>query len=93
MNAEIISVGTELLLGQILNTDARFISEQLASAGINLFYTTVVGDNAKRLKEAAKQAFARAELVIFTGGLGPTGDDLTKETVSEYFGLKTVCDE
>ena len=93
MNAEIISVGTELLLGQILNTDARFISEQLASTGINLFYTTVVGDNAKRLKEAAKQAFARAELVIFTGGLGPTGDDLTKETVSEYFGLKTVCDE
>lgn len=93
MNAEIISVGTELLLGQILNTDARFISEQLASAGINLFYTTVVGDNANRLKEAAKQAFARAELVIFTGGLGPTGDDLTKETVSEYFGLKTVCDE
>ncbi len=93
MNAEIISVGTELLLGQILNTDAKFISEQLATAGINLFYTTVVGDNAQRLKEAAKQAFARAELVIFTGGLGPTGDDLTKETVSEYFGLKTVCDE
>lgn len=93
MNAEIISVGTELLLGQILNTNAKFISEQLASAGINLFYTTVVGDNAERLTDASKQAFSRADLVIFTGGLGPTGDDITKETVSEYFGLKTVCDE
>lgn len=93
MNAEIISVGTELLLGQIVNTDARFIAEQLASAGINLFYTTVVGDNAERLKNATETAFLRAELVIFTGGLGPTCDDITKETVSEYFGLKTVCDE
>ncbi len=93
MKAEIISVGTELLLGQIVNTDAKFIAEELASAGINLFYTTVVGDNAERLKNAVELAFERAELVIFTGGLGPTCDDITKETVSEYFGLETVCDE
>lgn len=93
MNAEIISVGTELLLGQIVNTDAKFIAEELASAGINLFYTTVVGDNAERLKNAVDIAFSRAELVIFTGGLGPTCDDITKETVAEYFGLETVCDE
>lgn len=93
MNAEIISVGTELLLGQIVNTDAKFIAEELASAGINLFYTTVVGDNAERLKNAVDIAFSRAELVIFTGGLGPTCDDITKETAAEYFGLETVCDE
>lgn len=93
MNAEIISVGTELLLGQIVNTNAAYIAKQLASVGINLYRTTVVGDNAERLIKAAKEAFSRTELVIFTGGLGPTNDDITKETVAEYFGLELICDE
>ncbi len=93
MNFEIISVGTELLLGQIVNTNARDISQMLSELGMNLYYTTVVGDNPDRLKAALQLAASRADGVILTGGLGPTGDDLTKETVAEFCGLPCVMHE
>lgn len=92
MNAEIIAVGSELLLGQIANTNAQFISKQLALLGIDVYYHTVVGDNAERLDEAIRHAETRADLLIFTGGLGPTEDDLTKETVAKRLGRKLVLD-
>ncbi len=93
MNFEILSVGTELLLGQIVNTNARDISQMLSELGMNVYYTTVVGDNPNRLKDALKTAANRADGVILTGGLGPTKDDLTKETVAEYCGLSCVMHE
>ena len=80
-HAEIIAVGTELLLGNIANTDAQELSQALASVGVDVLYHTVVGDNPQRLEEAVAIARKRADLLIFTGGLGPTYDDLTKETV------------
>lgn len=92
MNAEIIAVGSELLLGQITNTNARFISNQLSELGINVFYHTVVGDNAKRLEEAIRIAESRADLIIFSGGLGPTKDDLTKETIARHLGVALEID-
>ncbi|MBE7047805.1 MAG: competence/damage-inducible protein A [Ruminococcaceae bacterium] len=93
MKAEIIAVGTELLVGDIVNTNAQFIARELFSLGIDVFYQTVVGDNPKRLTEAIEHAFSRADLVIFSGGLGPTEDDLTKETVSAYFGVPLLFHE
>ena len=93
MNAEIISVGTELLMGQILNTNARYISGRLADLGINLYYHITVGDNHDRLKDSIKTGFSRSDILIFTGGLGPTEDDLTKETIADYFGLELVIYE
>ncbi|MDX9872710.1 MAG: competence/damage-inducible protein A [Clostridia bacterium] len=84
MNAEIVAVGTEILLGQILNSNAKYISEKLAELGIDVFYHTSVGDNRHRLTEAVRIAHDRSDLVILTGGLGPTGDDLTKETLAEF---------
>lgn len=93
MNAEILAIGTELLLGDILNTNAQFISKQLASLGIGVYYQTVVGDNPDRILTAFKNAFERADLVITTGGLGPTDDDLTKEMAAKYFGREMVLDE
>lgn len=93
MNAEIIAVGSELLLGQIANTNAKFISSQLSELGINVFYHTVVGDNASRLVETIKIAEQRADLIIFSGGLGPTKDDLTKETIAKHLGKELVIDE
>lgn len=93
MNAEIIAVGSELLLGQIVNTNARFLSTQLANIGVNVFYHTVVGDNPERLKGAIEIAEARTDLIIFTGGLGPTKDDLTKETIASHLGRGLVHDE
>jgi len=75
MNAEIISVGSELLLGQIVNTNAQFLSRHLAEMGVNVFYQTVVGDNSDRLLSTIQKAEERADLIIFTGGLGPTHDD------------------
>ncbi|QCR31870.1 competence/damage-inducible protein A [Lysinibacillus sp. SGAir0095] len=93
MNAEIIAVGSELLLGQIANTNAKFISTQLSELGINVFYHTVVGDNAARLKSAIEIAESRADLIIFSGGLGPTKDDLTKETIAAHLGLPLVMDD
>ena len=92
MIAEIISVGTELLLGQIVNTDATFIAKRLAEVGINSYYQTVVGDNPVRLAEALKIAEERSQLLILTGGLGPTQDDVTKETVADYLDEELVMD-
>lgn len=85
-NAEIISVGTELLLGNILNTDAQFLSQELSELGINVYYQTVVGDNPERLRLAVEMARRRADILITTGGLGPTCDDLTKQTLAQAFG-------
>jgi len=93
MIAEIISVGTELLLGQIVNTDAQFISQQLSELGIDVYNITTVGDNDKRLKEAVALALTRADIIITSGGLGPTEDDLTKQTISDYLGLELVLDK
>ncbi len=93
MKAEIIAVGTELLLGDILNTNARFIARQLAELGITLQYQTVVGDNEQRLSEALDIAFNRADIIITSGGLGPTDDDITKETAAKYFNKEMVLDE
>ena len=80
--AEILCVGTELLLGDIVNTNAAYLSQRLAELGIHVYRHTVVGDNPERLKHALSAAFAEADLVITSGGLGPTYDDLTKETVA-----------
>ena len=85
--AEILCVGTELLLGDIVNTNAAYLSRKLAELGIHVYRHTAVGDNPKRLSHALEAAFAEADLVITSGGLGPTYDDLTKETVAAYFGL------
>ncbi|MCC8156512.1 MAG: competence/damage-inducible protein A [Oscillospiraceae bacterium] len=93
MNAEIISVGTELLLGNIVNTDARDLSIALSELGINVYWQTVVGDNPERLRAALAVARSRAGLIITTGGLGPTCDDLTKQTVAETFGAQLYFDE
>ena len=93
MNAEIITVGSELLLGQILNTNAKFISSHLARLGVNVYYQTVVGDNPERLKNALQIAQNRSDLIIFSGGLGPTKDDLTKETLAQVLDVHLVYDE
>ena len=90
LTAEIICVGTELLMGQVLNTNERFIASHLTEAGIALNHSSVVGDNPKRLKDSLNLAKTRADIIIMTGGLGPTDDDLTKETVAETFGKKLV---
>ena len=93
MNFEIISIGTELLLGQIVNTNARDISQLLSELGMNVYYTTVVGDNPERLSEALEIAAGRADGIITTGGLSPTKDDLSKETIARFCGLKCVTHE
>lgn len=93
MNAEIIAVGSELLLGQIVNTNAKYISQELAQLGINVYYHTVVGDNPNRLESAVKIAQKRADLIIFTGGLGPTKDDLTKETIAKCLNTHLTFNE
>ena len=90
MNAELIAVGTEILLGDIVNTDAQLISQGLSELGINVFYQTVVGDNPARLERVVREAKDRADIIITTGGLGPTLDDLTKETLATVFGKKMV---
>lgn len=90
MNAEIICVGTELLLGDVVNTNASDIAKGLANLGINVYYQAVVGDNPERLSFCLKDALSRSDMVILTGGLGPTYDDLTKETVAKYFNRKLV---
>jgi nicotinamide-nucleotide amidase len=90
MKAEIIAVGTELLLGSTVNTNATYIAQELSKLGIGLYRQTVVGDNPERLKKAFKAAFEECDLVITTGGLGPTQDDLTKETAAEYFEQELI---
>ena len=92
-NTEIISVGTELLLGHVTNTDARDVSEQLSRIGINVRYHTVVGDNPQRLTDCVEIARNRADIIITTGGLGPTCDDLTKQILAKSFGLALVMNK
>ena len=87
---EIISVGTEILLGDILNTDAQFLSIQLALMGISVLHQTTVGDNPERLREALGIAASRNDIIITSGGLGPTPDDLTKDICCEFFSKKCV---
>lgn len=87
MICEILSVGTELLMGQIANTDAEYLSKRLSEYGVNIYRHTTVGDNPERVKQALNEALSRSDMVITTGGLGPTEDDLTKEMVAEYFSL------
>lgn len=90
MSAEIICVGTELLLGDILNTNAQFLALELANLGIPHYYQTVVGDNLDRLKQVLAIASDRSQILIFTGGLGPTPDDLTTETIANFFGAPLI---
>jgi len=92
-SAEILCVGTELLLGDIVNTNATFLSSRLADLGINVYRHTAVGDNPERLKRALRAAVDECDLIIMSGGLGPTYDDLTKETVVEFFGRKMYLHE
>ena len=91
--AELIAVGTELLLGNIANTDAQMLSQGLSALGINVYYHTVVGDNPQRLRAAVELARTRADIIITTGGLGPTCDDLTKNVLAECFGKPLVFHE
>lgn len=90
MSAEIICVGTEILLGDILNTNTQFLALELADLGIPHYYQTVVGDNPERLKSVLSIACDRANLLIFTGGLGPTPDDLTTEVIADFFGVPLI---
>jgi nicotinamide-nucleotide amidase len=93
MKCEIISVGTEILLGDIINTNAQYLAKRLADLGIFVYFQTVVGDNPKRLKSALSIAFSRSDMVIATGGLGPTKDDLTKEVSAKFFRKKLFLHE
>lgn len=93
MRAEIISVGTELLLGQIVDTNAAYLSRILPNLGIDLYYRSTVGDNFERIVDALRLALSRADVVFTIGGLGPTEDDLTKEAVAEAVGVELVMDE
>jgi nicotinamide-nucleotide amidase len=93
VKAELISTGTELLLGQTLNSNAFFISQKLSALGINVYYHTTVGDNPERMEEAVRAALNRVDLVVTTGGLGPTLDDLTKQTVAKVLGLEQELHE
>jgi len=93
MTAEIMSVGTELLLGNIVDTNAAFLSQELAGLGVSVFRQTTVGDNHKRLLSALTHAFESTDMVIISGGLGPTQDDITKAAAAEYFGQKLILHE
>ena len=86
MRAEILSIGTELLLGQILDTNANYLAQQLPALGLDLYYVSQIGDNQRRLAEAIRRALERSDVVITTGGLGPTEDDLTREAIAEVLG-------
>ncbi|MBI4495262.1 MAG: competence/damage-inducible protein A [Chloroflexi bacterium] len=92
MKAEILSVGTEMLLGQILDTNAQFLAQQLAALGIDMYYVSQVGDNQGRVVETVRRALGRSDLVVVTGGLGPTEDDLTREAVAEALGEELRVD-
>ena len=90
MTAEILCVGTELLMGQVLNTNAQYIARRLAALGVSIYHQQVVGDNEKRLEEAYRLALSRADVVITSGGLGPTVDDITKRTAAKLLGKELV---
>ncbi|KXU00960.1 Competence/damage-inducible protein CinA [Streptococcus constellatus] len=93
MKAEIIAVGTEILTGQIVNTNAQFLSEKLASLGIDVYFQTAVGDNENRLLSILEIAKKRSDLVILCGGLGPTEDDLTKQVLAKFLNRRLVFDQ
>ncbi|KJU71648.1 competence/damage-inducible protein A [Clostridium baratii] len=93
MKCEILSVGTEILLGDILNTNSRYLSRELANLGIDVYYHQVVGDNRERILNTLKEAFSRSDIIITTGGLGPTKDDMTKELVAEFLGMDMYLHE
>ena len=92
MVAELISVGTEILLGNIVNTNAAYLAEKCALLGLSLYYQNSVGDNEERMEETIRRALGRSDVVILTGGLGPTKDDLTKEVTAKVFGKKLYED-
>jgi nicotinamide-nucleotide amidase len=92
-NAEIVAIGSELLLGQIVDTNSAWMAQRLTALGVNLFFKSVVGDNPGRMKEVIERALERADIVITSGGLGPTQDDLTREIVAEVTGRKLVFDQ
>jgi nicotinamide-nucleotide amidase len=92
MRAEILSIGTELLLGQILDTNAQYLAERLADLGIDVLFITTVGDNPARAKETIERALSRSDLVVTTGGLGPTEDDLTRESIAAVLGETPAID-
>lgn len=93
MKCEILAVGTEILLGDILNTNAQYLSKELAELGFDVYYHEVVGDNRERILKALEVAFNRSDIIITTGGLGPTKDDMTKELVAEFLGMKMCLHE
>ncbi|MBM3211792.1 competence/damage-inducible protein A, partial [Candidatus Poribacteria bacterium] len=92
MRAELIFVGTELLLGQIVNTNAAYLGEKLAGLGVDLYHCSVVGDNLERIKDSIQYALKRSDLIVITGGLGPTFDDITREGIAEAIGRSLVYD-
>lgn len=93
MKAEIIAVGTEILLGDIINSNAQYLAQELAALGIDMYYQQVVGDNENRILHAFDEAYSRSDIIITTGGLGPTDDDLTKEVAAKYFNKELLPDE
>ncbi|MFC1931991.1 competence/damage-inducible protein A [Chloroflexota bacterium] len=93
MKAEIISIGTELLLGEIVDTNTQFLANELSLLGIDLYFTSTVGDNMERLLGAFKQAWQRSDVILTTGGLGPTQDDITREAIAKFLGEKAEVDE
>jgi nicotinamide-nucleotide amidase len=93
MKAEIIAIGTEILLGDIVNSNAQYLAQELAALGIDMYYQQVVGDNEKRIVHAFDEAYSRSDIIITTGGLGPTDDDLTKEVAAKYFNKELLLDE
>ena len=93
MKAEIIAVGTEILLGQIVNTNAQYMAKELADLGVDVYFQGVVGDNMVRVKQALQIASERSDLVVCCGGLGPTEDDLTKDAIAEFTEAKLIIDE
>src|SRR4030065_7189 len=93
MKAEIVPIGTEILLGNIVDTNSSFLANQLPLLGIDLYFISAAGDNQKRLVDTLKRAWKRADLIITTGGLGPTQDDITREAISELVNEKLEVDE
>lgn len=93
MKAEIIAIGTEILLGDIINSNAQYLAQELAALGIDMYYQQVVGDNEIRVMHAFDEAYSRSDIIITTGGLGPTDDDITKEVAAKYFNKKLIQDE
>ncbi|NRT78745.1 competence/damage-inducible protein A [Clostridium beijerinckii] len=93
MKAEIIAIGTEILLGDIINSNAQYLAQELAALGIDMYYQQVVGDNEIRIMHAFDEAYSRSDIIITTGGLGPTDDDITKEVAAKYFNKELIQDE